>query len=81
MAQIEADQTLAFIALQTASRTDTKGQNQIHSALLYSHSSSAQVARQRGPTLRSSGWSVSDHQPFAKGTSLLWFFGDISTLG
>jgi len=80
MAQIETGQAFAFIALQTSSRVDTKGQNELRSALLYSHSSGAQVARQRCPILRSSERSVSDCLPFEKGTSLLWIFGDISTL-
>lgn len=87
MAQIETDRLFAFSAFWATSRADAKGQNQVRSALLYSRSGGARVARQRGsilpscPILQPGNWSVTYRQPCAKGTFLLWKTGDISTLG
>jgi len=96
MAQTEIEQRFAFIAFWAASRATppktrgakAKGQNILRSALLFSHWIGARVARQQRSILQSSGKSVSDHCPFAKGvalrtskgTSLLCKPGDISTL-
>jgi hypothetical protein len=80
MAQTEMDWPFAFIALGTTSRADQKGQNDLRSALPYSHPVGAQVARQRCPILQPGDQSVTGCQPFAKGTSLLCRKGDISIL-
>jgi hypothetical protein len=101
MAQTEIELLFAFFAFWAASRatppkaggakrayTKAKGAEHNCSALLFSHWLGARVARQRCPILQSSGKSVSDHCPFAKGevllmskgTFLLCKLGDISTL-
>jgi hypothetical protein len=80
MAQTEIGWPFAFIAWETTSRAGQKGQNDLRSALLYSHPVSAQVARQRCPILQPGDRSITGCQPFSKRTSLLCSIGDISTL-
>jgi len=52
MAMIDTRRSVEFIALETASRENKKGQNNFCSALLYSHQDVAQVALQRCLILR-----------------------------
>jgi hypothetical protein len=61
----------AFIAFWASSRADAIGQNLVRSALLYSHSDSAQVARQRCLILYPNLVGIAFFLPFVKGTSLL----------
>ena len=81
MAQTKMDAAFAFIAWGTTSRADQKGQNDLRSALPYSHPVGAQVARQRCPILQPGDRSITACQPLAKGTFLLCQKGDISILG
>ncbi len=71
MSQTELIQAFAFSALETSGRAKQKGQNNLRSALPYSHLIGARIARQRCPVLQSGGRSINACQPLAKGTSLL----------